>query len=134
VQTEVTGAALVELRRELDGLAAAGVDAAETAKARETARHQTVEEIQTTAGLADALAAAVLEGRPPDALRREAEALAAVEPARAAAEARTGPYGFGGFTVVLVGDRKAVLPQLQKAGFPRPALVDPDGTPIPDPE
>ncbi|GAO03255.1 pitrilysin family protein [Anaeromyxobacter sp. PSR-1] len=131
VQTEVTGAALVELRRELDGLAAAGVDSAETAKARETARHRTVEEIQTTAGLADALAAAVLEGRPPDALRREAEALAAVEPARAVAEAKTGPYAFGGLTVVLVGDRKAVVPQLEKAGFPRPVVVDAEGIPVP---
>jgi zinc protease len=130
VQTEVTGPALVELRRELDGLAQGGVEPAETAKARETARHHLVEEVQTSEGLAGALARAVIEGRPADALRRGAEALGAVDAAGAAAEARAGPYRFEGLTVVLVGDRKAILPQLEKAGFPAPALADAEGAPL----
>jgi zinc protease len=130
VQTEVTGPALVELRRELDGLASGGVEGPEAAKARETARHRMVEEIKTTDGLADALASTVIEGRPADALRREAAALAEVDTARAAAEARGGPYRWDGLTVVLVGDRKAILPQLEKAGFPQPALADVEGAPV----
>ncbi|BDG03889.1 M16 family metallopeptidase [Anaeromyxobacter oryzae] len=131
VQTEVTGAALVELRRELDALAAGGIDAAEARKAQETARHQLVLDVQTTAGLADRLAEAVLEGRPADALREEATALGAVDAARASADARSGPYRFDGLAVVLVGDRKAILPQLAKAGLPPPIAVDADGAPIP---
>jgi zinc protease len=132
VQTEVTGAALGELRRELDGLARGGLDAAETRKAVETARHQLVLDVQTTAGLAERLAAAVLEGRPPDALRAEAAALGTVDAARASADARGGTYGFGGLTVVLVGDRAAVTSQLQQAGLPAPILADPEGAPLAD--
>jgi predicted Zn-dependent peptidase len=130
VQTEVTGPALVEVRRELDGLAAGGLAPAEAAKAKETARHQLVEEVQTTEGLAGTLARAVVEGRAADALRRGAEALDAVGADGASGEARSGPYRFDGFTVVLVGDKKAILPQLEKAGFPAPQLADAEGAPV----
>jgi predicted Zn-dependent peptidase len=129
VQTEVTGPALVELRRELDGLAG-GLPEPEVVKARETARHRLVEEVQTTRGLAGALAEAVLAGRPADALRREAAAFAAVDATSAGAVARSGAFGFAGLTVVLVGDRKAILPQLEKAGFPAPTYADVEGSPI----
>lgn len=130
VQTEVTGAALGELRRELDGLAAGGLDAVETGKAKELARHALVERIQTTAGLADVLATAVREGRPAGALRAEAEALAAIDAARATADARAGPYRFDGLTVVLVGDRAKILPQLQGGVWPAPELFDVEGRPV----
>jgi len=129
VQTEVTGPALVELRRELDGLAG-GLPEAEVGKARETARHRLVEEVETTSGLAGALAEAVLAGRPADALRREAAAFAAVDTAAAGAVARSGTFGFAGLTIVLVGDRKAILPQLEKAGFPAPTFADVEGAPV----
>jgi predicted Zn-dependent peptidase len=127
VQTEVTGPALIELRRELDGLAKGGLQPPEADKARETARHRMVTQVQTTEGLADLLARGVLEGRPADALRQEVTALARADAALASAEARAGPYGFGGFTVVLVGDRARILPQLEKAGLPAPTFLDPEG-------
>jgi len=129
VQTEVTGAALVELRKELDGIAS-GLAEAEVAKARESLRYDLVDGVQTTAGLADLLAEASRNGRPPDALRRDAAALAAVDPAKASAEAKAGAFGFANMTVVLVGDRKAIEPQLSKAGLPTPALLDVEGKPI----
>jgi zinc protease len=132
VQTEVTGAALGELRRELDGIAAGGLDAGETAKAREIARHDLVERIQTTAGLADLLAVMVREGRPAGALRADAEALAKVDAARATADAKAGPYRFDGLLVVLVGDKAKVLPQLANAGVPAPELYDAEGAPVRD--
>lgn len=127
VQTEVTGPALVELRRELDGLAQGGLQPAEADKARETARHRIVTELQTTEGLAGALARTVLEGRPTDALRQQVAALGHADAAAASAEARAGPYGFGGFTIVLVGDSARILPQLEQAGLPAPIFLDPEG-------
>ncbi|MGC4000152.1 MAG: pitrilysin family protein [Anaeromyxobacter sp.] len=127
VQTEVTGPALVELRRELDGLAAGGPTSEETAKARELVRHDLVEAAGTSHALAAFMAGAVREGRPAGALAADAAALARVDAAAAVAEARSGPYGFGGLTVVLVGDRARVLPQLQQAGLPAPVEAGVDG-------
>jgi hypothetical protein len=43
--------------------------------------------------------------------------------------ARSGLYDFGKLTVVMVGDKGAVLPQLKEAGFPEPVLVDAEGRP-----
>ncbi len=42
-------------------------------------------------------------------------------------EARSGLYDWGGLLVVMVGDKEQVLPQLEKAGFARPRLVDVEG-------
>jgi len=128
VQTEVTGPALVELRKELDGVAS-GLSDAEVAKARESLRYDLMDGIQTTSGLADLLAEAARNRRPPDALRREAAALASMDTASASAVAKGGVFGFGGMTVVLVGDRKAIEPQLAKAGLPAPVLLDVEGRP-----
>jgi predicted Zn-dependent peptidase len=129
VQTEVTGPALLEIRKELDGLSA-GLSDAEVGKARESIRFDLVDAVQTTVGLADLLAVAARDGRAADALRRDAAALAALDTERAVAEARTGLFGFAGMTVVLVGDREAILPQLARAGLPVPALLDPEGRPL----
>ncbi|HYG67914.1 MAG TPA: insulinase family protein, partial [Anaeromyxobacteraceae bacterium] len=128
VQTEVTGPALVELRRELEGVAAATLAAPEVAKAKESARQDLVDAVQTSAGLAGALAQAVVARRGPDALGAAAAALEAVDLGSANAEAKRGPYAFDGLVVVLVGDRKAIAPQLEKAGLPAPTLVDFEGS------
>jgi predicted Zn-dependent peptidase len=129
VETEVTGAALAELRQELNALASGGLREAEVRKAAEIARHELVERIQTSEGLAEVLAEQVIEGHPPDALRRETLALGLVGVAQADAEARQGPYGWDGLTVVLVGDRVKLLPQLTLAGFPTPEDWDKEALP-----
>jgi predicted Zn-dependent peptidase len=133
VQTDVTGPALGELRNELDGLAQGGLEAPEVAKAAATTRHNLVERVQTSEGLADLLAEQALEGRPPDALRREAALLPDVTASAASAEAKAGPYRFDGLTVVLVGDAAKVVPQLEKAGFRVTARLDPEARPAPAP-
>jgi zinc protease len=130
VQTEVTGPALVELRRELDGVAGATLAAAEVGKAKETARQDLVDAAQTAAGLAGALASGVIARRAPDALTAEAAALDAVDLAKANLEAKSGPYRFNGLVVVLVGDRNAITAQLEKAGLPAPTLVDFEGNAV----
>jgi predicted Zn-dependent peptidase len=127
VETDVTGPALVELRKELDGLADGGLEAPEVAKAAATAHHNLVERVQTGEGLADLLATQALEGRAPDALRREAALLPEVTAAAATAEAKGGPYRFEGLTVVLVGDAAKVVPQLEKAGLAVKSRVDAEG-------
>ncbi len=127
VQTEVTGAALGEVRGELARLTAEGLPAAEAGKARETARTAVAERLGTSRALAGALLEAVLEGRPASALADQVKALDAAGDALADAQARSGAFGFDGLTLVLVGDRAAVLPQLAKAGLPAPVLVDAEG-------
>jgi len=122
VQTEVTGAALGEIRAELEGLSRTGVGDEEAVKARETERSDVAEALATSASLADALAAAVLAGRPASALADDMAALDATAPAAARAAATGGAFAPGSMTVVLVGDRKAVLPQLERAGWPAGVL------------
>jgi predicted Zn-dependent peptidase len=131
VQTEVTGAALREIRAELDGLGTGGLPAAEAGKARETARSGLAEALGASAGLVRLLAEDVLAGRPPSALRDEVAALDQASAARVDAAARGGTFAFDGLTLVLVGDRAAVLPQLEKAGVPAATLLDVEGRPLP---
>ena len=43
------------------------------------------------------------------------------------AQARSGAYAWDGLLIVLVGDKAAILPQLEKAGFPKPVFADAEG-------
>jgi len=130
VQTEVTGAALSEIRSELDGLSQTGLEPTEAAKARETERSGVAEALSTAASIADAMARAVVGGRPASFLTDEVAALDAADAAAAQAAATGGAYRFGALTLVLVGDRAKVLPQLEQAGLPAPEAVDVEGRPI----
>jgi zinc protease len=127
VQTEVTGAALGELVKELGLLSTAGVQAEEAGKARETVRSSAAERLATCEALAGTLLEAALAGRPASALADDLSALDRADAAAVDAQARGGAFTPGGLTLVLVGDLKAVLPQLQQAGLPAPRLVDTDG-------
>jgi zinc protease len=129
VQTEVTGAALGEIRKELDGLTAGGLPAGEASKARETARSTIAERLMTAASVSAALSEQVLARRPPGSLADDVQALDQADPAAIAAAATGGAFGFGGLSVVLVGDAAAVMPQLEKAGFPAPLRLDVEGRP-----
>jgi zinc protease len=129
VQTEVTGAALGEVRRELDGLTAGGLPGEEATKARETARSAIAERLMTASSLAAALSDQVLAGRPPGSMADDVTMLDRADPASIAAAATGGTFGFDGLALVLVGDARTVLPQLEKAGFPPPLLLDVEGRP-----
>jgi zinc protease len=127
VQTEVTGAALAEIRSELDGLSARGLEPAEAVKARETERSDVAEALSTAASVARAMAGAVVAGRPASFLADEVAALDAAEAAAAQAAATGGTFRFDALSLVLVGDRAKVLPQLAQAGLPPPEVVDAEG-------
>jgi predicted Zn-dependent peptidase len=129
VQTEVTGPALLELRAQLDLLSTGGLPPAEAAKARETARSDLAAQLGTGGALAGALLSTALAGRPASALEDAVAALDRTDAALVDAQARSGIFAAGGLTVVLVGDRKAVLEQLTKAGLDAPVLLDAEGRP-----
>lgn len=127
VQTAVTGPALTEMRKEFAALATGDVSAPELAKALQLDRTNLVDAAATTGALAGTFAGFVADGRPLDTLRREVDALRAVDLDRANREARSGLFDWNGLLIVLVGDAKQVLSQLEKAGFPKPALADEEG-------
>jgi predicted Zn-dependent peptidase len=127
VQTAVTAAALTEFKREFDGLAKGGATAEEVDKARRTMRFYLLTQGETTGQLAGSVAALVADGRPLDAYQREVEALDGVNIEAVNAQAHSGAYAWDGLLIVLVGDKAAILPQLEKAGFPKPVFADAEG-------
>ncbi len=130
VQTEVTGAALGEIGKELEGLTRGGVSPEEAGKARETARSDIAEQLLTASDIAMALTDQALAGRPAGSLAEDALALDRTDSASISGAATGGDFGLGGLAVVLVGDAAAVVPQLEKAGLPAPLLLDVEGRPV----
>ncbi len=127
VKTAVTGVALAEFRRELDGIAGGDVTASELDKALESARTDLMESFGTTDAVADAFARLVANGRPLDALARDQALLDLVRLEAANAYARSGLFDWSKLCVVLVGDARTVLPQLEAEGFPAPLRADEEG-------
>jgi predicted Zn-dependent peptidase len=127
VHTPVTGAALGELCRELGGLATGDVTADELAKAKETLRARLMRALETTDDARDLVLEHVAGERGLDAHERDLAALDAVTLERANALARSGLYAWAAFQVVLVGDRAAVVAQLEAAGFGVPLAADAEG-------
>ncbi|MEM7306745.1 MAG: pitrilysin family protein [Planctomycetota bacterium] len=127
VHTPVTGAALIELRRELDGLATGNVTADELAKAIETIRANLISNLETTSGTRSSLLEQIDQSRSQDALARDLAALDGVTLEGVNALATSGMFAWSDFQIVLVGDRAAVLPQLEEAGFAAPLAADADG-------
>ncbi len=127
VQTAVTAAALTEFKREFDALAKDGATPAEVEKARRTVRFDLLTHGETTRGEAEALSSLIANGRPLDAYKSETAALERLTDAPVNAEARSGEYGWNEMLIVLVGDKAAIVPQLEKAGFPKPLYADDEG-------
>ncbi len=130
VQTAVTGAALSEMKREFAALAGGDVTPAEFTKAVRTERQGLVERVQTTNSLAATFADLLADGRSPEALREQLSVMERLDPPALNALARSGLFDWSSLVVVLVGDKKEVLPQLQKEGFPTPILANPEGEPL----
>ncbi|MBZ0267060.1 insulinase family protein [bacterium] len=127
---DVTGQALVEMKRECDGMAAEPPTDEEVQKAIETQRANIVDTAETTRGAGQTLAELVRNGRRLDSTSRDLEALREVTPGDVREFARGGLWNWDGLNVVLVGNRDAVLAQLAESGFPAPELVDELGRPL----
>jgi predicted Zn-dependent peptidase len=131
VQTEVTGAALSELKKEFDAMAGGDASPVEVEKAIKTQRFDLVTRAESASGLMFTLAAFLSQGRPPGSLAADLKALDKVTPAAANAEARSGSFKWSDLLIVLVGDKEAVTHQLEKAGFQKPRLADTEGNLLP---
>ena len=123
VDSEVTGAALGELRNEFQALATGDVTADELAKAVRTVRYDLVGTAETTGSLAGTLTELAASGRPLDAIAVAFANLERVDLAAVNSLARSGLYDWGSLLVVLVGDAASVTAQLEAAGFARPEVV-----------
>lgn len=128
VRADVTGASVGEFLKEFRGLRTGDVTGEEAGKARKSDR---MDMIQSFAGLNGVLGTAVTlvrNGRPFSDLGEELAAVARVTEgdlnglARGAVPLETG-------VLVLVGDKKAILPQLDGLGLPAPIELTVEGDP-----
>ena len=126
VKTDVTGAALQELLKEIGGAVAQPVSEAELAKARALLSYELVETLSHADALAREVTGMFLDGVPPDELQTFVPRLQALTPlsvqaatARALDPAR--------MTIVIAGDQAAVTPQLAPLALPPPQLRDATG-------
>lgn len=128
VVTEATGPALKEMLGELSKMAASGLSGDEIEKVRAQDRADLVQSYESVGGISRRLGALAMLGLPPEfdttASRerqqatqgRLAELAKLVDPASA--------------TIVVVGPRGAVAPQLAAIGLEEPELWDPEGSPL----
>ncbi len=114
IRTDVTAPALTDLLAEFER-AHAGIDDAESLKARGSYRQDVVQEMETRAGTTSTFSAYHAEGMPISALSADMAAMRAVTtadvtPALAAFDRKKA-------VVVLVGDRAVIEPALRAAGY-----------------
>ncbi|QEH36996.1 Peptidase M16 inactive domain protein [Aquisphaera giovannonii] len=132
VRADVTGAALAEIVKELDGIGGGRpITEEEVATARWAEARSFPEAFESPSGIAAELAELARFGLPADELESflpRLERVSAEEVQRAMAEvvAPSGRY------ILVVGDRKAVEPQLRNAGFRNIRPITHDGSPIRD--
>ena len=112
VRQDATGPALADLLRELDGVRE-GVSADELAEAIAARRTGLVEAMESRSGTADTLAELVCQGRGPDALARELEALGALDAEGTGKVAKRLRRTDG--VVVVVGDLSVIAPAVKSA-------------------
>ena len=117
VFTDVTGAALSELKFEYDRLAQDGISPEELNKAVESTRTDLIRRAATTSNLARMLLGTVSARRPLDALARDLAALEDVTLEDCNRLAASGLFDWSTYAIVLVGDRSVIQPQLEAAGM-----------------
>lgn len=128
VETPATGVALKEMLSELSKMAASGPTAEELDKAKAQDRAELMQTYETVSGTARRLATLARLGLPPghDNEASHARQSATLTDVAALAKAHVDP---GSATVVVVGPRDAVAPQLATLGLGEPELWDPEGKP-----
>ncbi|MCA9319241.1 MAG: insulinase family protein, partial [Planctomycetes bacterium] len=129
VQTEVTGDALRETFTEFKKLRLEGVTEHEVEKARQQRRTELVESLETSGALLSTVCSLDRLGHDFAELEREMREVAACTKDRLDALAETA-YPTERGTLLLVGDREKILPQLEGLSLPAPEELDPQGRPI----
>jgi predicted Zn-dependent peptidase len=130
VRGAATAAALRDL---LDVLASArddGFTDAEVDRARAQGLTRLVDSAESRAGLAAAYAAELNQARDPMSIATAGDSIVVVDGAQM--QAATRQYlDPDKATILLVGDRAAVLPQLEAKGFVKWTFLDKEGNPVP---
>ena len=126
VRTDVTGASISEIFREVNGMRDKPLPAAELAGARDSQVYSLPGQFETNSGIGASLAETFVFDLPADYWRTLPDRFRAVTAAQvqAAAQKYLKPDQL---KVIAVGDRAAILPQLQKLGLGQPEVRDVDG-------
>ena len=125
VQREVTSAALKEILKEIEQMAAEGPRPEEVEKARGTLRLERIEAWQTVDGIGELAASAVALGVEPGWIVDRAAALEKATTDEIIAAARAG--ALRGATIVGVGDRATLEAAFKENGLPAPERRGPSG-------
>lgn len=126
VQRDATGASAREIFRELEAIRSTPLPPAELAAARDAQVLSLPGAFETNTEIGASLAEIFVYGLPPDYYARLPAQLAGVTAAQAQAAARKYLVPER-MTVVAVGDRKRILPQLQPLGLGEAEVRDSDG-------
>ncbi|HEY8880788.1 MAG TPA: pitrilysin family protein [Roseateles sp.] len=129
VRTDVTGASLVDMWKEIEGMRSKPMGAAELARVRNARLLSLPGSFDTNQAVVGAYAANWAVGRPLSAVTDEPKQLAAVTAASALKAARD-HLDPARLIVVAVGDKAKVQPQLEAIGR-KPEIRDTDGRPQP---
>jgi len=126
VRTDVTGASVSEIFKEVDGIRARPLPPAELAGARDAQVYSLPGQFETNSGIGASLAETYVFDLPADYWRTLPDRYRAVTAAQvqAAAQKYLKP---GQMKVIAVGDRAKIVPQLQKLGLGQPEARDTDG-------
>jgi zinc protease len=129
VFTEVTAAAVTEFLNELTAIREQPIKDEERTKARALLLDRVAEGLATSGGLASTFAELGLYGLPHDEPHRFIDALARVtsDDLQRLARAHIDPDAM---SIVIVGDRAKIEPELRAIGLPAPELRDADGAVI----
>ncbi len=130
VQTEVTGPALREMLAELRKMTASGLTPEELGKVQAQDRADLVQTYETVNGVTQRLGTLSMLGLPPnqDVVASRARQRATLPELAKLAQVHVDPASA---TVVIVGPRAAVEPQLADLGLGEPEIWDAEGNPAP---
>lgn len=122
VQSDKTAAAIAEFLGEFARARAGGITEGEATKARETVVADTVQGFETLGGVTSSFAPYARYGLKPEAVALDI-AVARAATARQLDALAAERLAAGRGVLVLVGDAKTVLPQLEAAGLPKPTVI-----------
>ena len=129
VETPATGPALKEMIGELQKMATSGLSAEDLEKAKAQDLAELMQTYETVSGISRRLSALARLGLPPghDLEASRARQSAKLEDVLTLAKKYVDPASG---TIVVVGPRADVVPQLAAIGLPEPEAWDPEGKPI----
>lgn len=128
IVTEATGPALKEMLSELEKMAASGLSDEELSKVRAQDRAELVQTYERVDGVAQRLGTLAILGLSPsfDAAASRARQQATKAQLAALAAAVASPKS----SIIVVGPKAALLPQLKAIGLPDPEIWDAEGFPL----